>query len=334
MAALDRILELLGTNRTRMQWKLRAWRRAWDRRVGTVKNRAQAIRYAHQACPRCTHPAAADEKTCTRCGEPLPGLIEQRVRRTFGVLWDPETPVVATLLTCAIAAIYVVSLLWGSRTGLTTGFSWSPHPLALDRFGALSTAEIEAGQWWRLSTSTFLHIDVIHLAFNLLSLWSVAIYLEDTISKSKTMALYLGLGLVASAVSYLWNANTAPYFGASAGASGAVCGLIGVCLGFALRRRNVARHLRSHYIAWAIWIAVIGLSPWPIDNAGHVGGFVPGLVLGLVVRRRSETGGTARRVWTCAAAVLIAVTVAALVVASQHRVPEALMDAMIELRDY
>ncbi len=158
MAVLDRILELLGTNRTRVQWKLRAWRRAWDRRVGTVKNRAQAVSYAHQACPRCTHPAGADEKVCTRCGEPLSGLIEQRVRRTFGFLWEPETPVVATVLTCAIASRYVVTLLW------------------------------------------------------------------------------------------------------------------------------------------ALWIAIIGLSAWRIDNAGHAGGFVPGLALGLLVRRRSDTGPIARRV--------------------------------------
>ena len=326
VAALDRILELLGTNRTRVQWKLRAWRTAWDRRVNSMKNRSQAIGYAHQACPRCTHPAGADEKTCTRCGEPLGGVIQQRLRRVFGALWEPDTPVVATVLTCAIAAIYVVSLLWATRTGLASGFVLSPHPLALDRFGMLNTAEIEAGQWWRLSTSTFLHLDVVHLAFNLLSLWSVTIYLEEAIGKSKTMALYLGLGLVASAVSYVWHSQTWPYFGSSAGASGAVCGLIGVCLGFSLRRRNVARHLKGHYIGWAIWIAILGLSSWRIDNAGHLGGFVPGVALGLLVRRRSDTGAIARRAWAYASAALIAVTLAALVLASQNPLPDDVLE--------
>jgi len=203
----------------------------------------------------------------------------------MGTLWASDTPVVATLLTCAIGALYVVSLLWSARVGIASSLVLSPHSLALDRFGAMSTWEVQAGEWWRLSMATWLHINPLHLAFNLMSLWSVTIYLEDVLGKSKTLALYLALGLVASVVSFLWHAYTPPYVGASAGASGAVCGLIGVCLGFSLRRRNAARHLRSHYIGWAIWIAIIGFSSWRIDNAGHVGGFVPGLVIGLVVRR-------------------------------------------------
>src|SRR5687767_7377644 len=71
LALLDEFLKLLGTNRTRMQWKMRAWKRSWERRVGTVKNRAQVLTYEHQTCPRCSHPASADEKVCTRCGESL-----------------------------------------------------------------------------------------------------------------------------------------------------------------------------------------------------------------------------------------------------------------------
>jgi len=308
-----------------MQWKVRAWRRSWDRLVGRVRNRAQAVTYAHQTCPRCSHPAGADEKVCTRCTEPLGGRTVQRVGRAMGSLWESNTPVVATMLTCAIGALYVVSILWSSRVGIG-GFSLSPHSLALDRFGAMSTWEIEAGQWWRLSMATFLHINVLHLAFNLMSLWSVTIYLEDVLGKSKTFALYLALGLVASLVSYLWHAYTPPYVGASAGASGAVCGLIGVCLGFSLRKRNVARHLRSHYISWAVWIAIIGLSAWQIDNAGHVGGFVPGLLIGLLVRRKADTGGFARRFWTASAAILVAVTLASLVLASRHRLPDDVME--------
>ena len=104
--------------------------------------------------------------------------------------------------------------------------------------------------------------------------------------------------------------------GSSAGASGAICGLIGVSIGFSLRRRNVARHMVGRYIGWAVWIAVIGLSSWQIDNAGHVGGLVPGFVIGLVVRRRRDTGATSRRAWTAAAWVAVVITVASVVFAS------------------
>src|SRR5215211_976022 len=102
-----------------MQWKVRAWKTAWERRVGSVKNRSQALTYQHQTCPRCAHPASADEKLCTRCGEALHGRTAQRARRVAAMLWPEGAPVVATLMIAAIAALYVTTLLWGSRVGLS-----------------------------------------------------------------------------------------------------------------------------------------------------------------------------------------------------------------------
>ena len=103
--------------------------------------------------------------------------------------------------------------------------------------------------------------------------------------------------------------------------------MIGVAIGFSLRKRNVARHMRGHYIGWAIWIAVIGLSSWNIDNAGHFGGLVPGVLVGLVVRRRIDTGPRARRIWLYAALVLVAATFAALVLAAGQRIPDDVIEA-------
>lgn len=327
MALLDDVLKALGTNRTRMQWKFRAWKRAWERRVGSVKNRAQVLSYEHQTCPRCSHPAGADEKVCTRCGEELGGRIAHRARRIGGMLWPQGAPVIATVMIAAIGALYATTVVWGTKVGLSEGLALSPHALAFTRFGDLDTQLVQQGEWWRLSTSTFLHVNVLHIIFNVMSLFSVAKYLEEVLGKAKTLALYLGLGLVASAVSFAYHAYTFPYFGKSAGASGAICGLIGVAIGFSLRKRNVQRHLRGHYIGWAVWIAVIGLSSWNIDNAGHFGGLVPGLVIGLLVRRRADTGPTARRVWLYAALVLVSVTVATMVIASGQRIPDEVLEA-------
>lgn len=328
MALLDDILKLLGTNRTRMEWKVRAWRRAWDRRVASFKNRAQAVGYAHQTCPRCSHPADAAERTCTRCGEPLGGRLAHRARRLAGLAWGPGTPFVATVLTAAIVAFYATTLLWGRQVGLVDRVALTPHPLAFMRFGAMDTMAVADGAWWQLGTSMFLHLDLLHLIFNLMSLWSVSTYLEEVLGKSKTLALYLALGLAASTASYLWHAYTPPYAASSAGASGAICGLIGVAVGFSLRKRNIARHLVSHYVGWVVWILILGLSGWRIDNAGHLGGLVPGIALGLLVRRRSDTSATMRRFWTTAALVLFAVVAAMIVIAAGHAVPAQLNDAL------
>ena len=322
MALLDKILALLGTNRTRMEWKLRAWRRGWDRRFASAKNRAQNLTYAHQTCPKCAHPAGADEKVCTRCGEALGGRVAHRARRAFGFLWAEGTPVVATVLVAAIVACYAAMLLWDSRAGLTEGIHTSPTSLALIRFGSLITPSVTAGEWWRLVTSTFLHIDVMHLAMNVISLWTVAVFLEDTIGKARTLALYLVLGLGASLASYLWHTSTGPGIGHSAGASGAICGLIGVAIGFASRKRNVARHLRGHYIGWAIWILILALSPWPIDNAAHFGGLALGFLFGFfVVRRKAEGSSSVRRAWAFAALAAVGGTAAAIAVAMAHPLP-------------
>jgi membrane associated rhomboid family serine protease len=327
VAVLDKILELLGTNRTRMQWKLRAWRRTWDRRSAAWKNRAQALTYEHQTCPRCSHPAGGDERECTRCGEPLGGRTAHRARKLAGLLWAPDTPVVATVMVMAIIAMYAVTVLWAPRVGLES-FGLAPHGFAFDRFGSLATPAVDEGEWWRLITSTFLHANLLHLAFNAMSLWSVASYLEDVLGTAKTLALYFLLGIAASATSYVWHTQTYPYVGNSVGASGAICGLIGVAIGFSLRRRNVARHLRGHYIGWAVWIAIIGMSSWNIDNAGHFGGLVPGVLCGLLVRRRADAGARSRRAWIAAAIALVALAIAALAIAAGHPLPDELLAAL------
>jgi membrane associated rhomboid family serine protease len=308
---LDSVLALLGTNRTRMQWKLRAWRRDWERTKARFANRTRALTYEHQTCPACSHPAGADERTCSRCGEPLGGRVAQKLRRVGGLVWASDQPVVASLLVAACTAMYLGTLMWSRQSELAPGMALEPHPLALVRFGSLVTAHVEEGEVWRLVTAMFLHVGVLHLVFNLLSLWSVASYLEDVLGKTKTFALYTALGIVASVTSYGWHGTIH-----SAGASGAICGLIGVAIGFASRRRNVARHLRGRYVGWAVWIVILGFSSWQIDNAAHVGGLVSGLAAGLLVRRKADTGARARRAWLVAALVALAVVLASVIAAA------------------
>jgi rhomboid protease GluP len=322
MPLLDSLLGLLGTNRTRMQWKLRAWQRSWERRKASLANRTKALSYEHQTCPSCGHPASADEKVCTRCGDALGGRMAHRLRKAGALVWAPGVPVVATLLCASIAVMYVVMLVWAGQHG-SPDIGLTAKPRALLRFGSLWSPAVDEGQWWRLSTSTFLHAGLLHLAFNAASLWSVAVYLEDTLGKAKTLALYLALGIVASLVSYGWH-RLAYGGGNSVGASGAICGLIGVAIGFSLRRRNAARHLSSHYVGWAVWIGILGFSGWNIDNAGHLGGLIPGLLLGFVVRRRRDTSPRARWWWAAATIVAIAATVACFLIAGATPLPESM----------
>jgi membrane associated rhomboid family serine protease len=284
---LDDLLRLLGTNRTRVQWKLRAWQRGWERRKAALANRTAA-------------PTA-----------------KERARRIARLVWSPDAPMVTTLLVLSCIATYAALLVWQSQIGLASPHSVSPHNFALWRFGSEWSPDIlDNHQWWRLVTSTFLHGGVVHLAMNMVSLWSVGVYLEDTLGKAKTLLLYLVLGFAASAVSVWWHTQDGGVAN-SVGASGAICGLIGVAIGFSLRHRNAARHMQSHYVGWAIWIVLIGFSGMRIDNSAHAGGLVCGVLLGLVVRRRAATSPRVQRLWIAGAVLALAATVACFVMMQQ-----------------
>lgn len=295
MALLDDILRLLGTNRTRMQWKLRAWQRAWERRKAAFANRTAAP------------------------------TVQHRARRAGALLWGADTPVVTSALAISFVTIYAITIVWGKQVGVAAP-PMMPSSLALWRFGSEYSIDIQAGQWWRLVTCTFLHVHLLHLFFNLASLWSVGIYLEETLGRAKTLALYLLLAVASSAFSLWWHTRGGGV-GNSAGASGAICGLIGVAIGFSLRHRNAARHLRGHYMGWAIWILLLAFSGWNIDNAGHIGGLVPGIALGFLVRRRAATSQRVQRVWLAAALVGVALTVTAFVQMAQSPLPDDVIAA-------
>jgi membrane associated rhomboid family serine protease len=297
VALLDDILRLLGTNRTRMQWKLRAWQRAWERRKAAFANRTAAP------------------------------TVQHRARRAAALLWGADTPVVTSALAISFVTIYAITIVWGKQVGVAAP-PMMPSSLALWRFGSEYSIDIQAGQWWRLVTCTFLHVHLLHLFFNLASLWSVGIYLEEALGRAKTLALYLLLAVASSAFSLWWHTRGGGV-GNSAGASGAICGLIGVAIGFSLRHRNAARHLRGHYMGWAIWILLLAFSGWNIDNAGHIGGLVPGIALGFLVRRRAATSTRANRVWLAAALVGLALAVTAFVLMAQSPLPDAVIAAAI-----
>jgi membrane associated rhomboid family serine protease len=292
VALLDDILKLLGTNRTRVQWKVRSWKRGWERRKAAVENRT--------AAPRTS----------------------DRARRLVRLLWSPDAPMVTTLIAISCIATYATVLVWQKQVGLVPGPTLQPHTYALWRFGSEFSPDIlDKGQWWRLMTATFLHGGILHIVMNMMSLWSVGVYLEDTLGKAKTLALYLLLGACASTFSLWWHTHDGG-IGNSVGASGAICGLIGVAIGFSMRHRNAARHLQSHYVGWAIWIVILGMSGMRIDNAGHVGGLVPGVLLGLVVRRRAATSLRVRRLWAAAAIAALAATVACFVLMARSTISD------------
>ncbi len=175
---------------------------------------------------------------------------------------------------------------------LAGGFAvTSPDPKLLIGFGAKQNALI-AGQhqYWRLITSMFIHVGVIHLLLNNYALWIIGQEIERIYGSSRFVILYLLTGLLGSLGSYAFNPQAT-----SAGASGAIFGLFGVMATFAFKYRAeipelLSREIKRRIIPIIAINLVFGFSVRIVDNAAHVGGLVSGIALALAVhyKRPSE----------------------------------------------
>jgi membrane associated rhomboid family serine protease len=145
------------------------------------------------------------------------------------------------------------------------------------RDGSLVTVTgVTDGAWWQPLTSMFTHVEVFHIGFNMLVLWTLGPQLELAVGRLRFLAVYLVSGLAGSAV-VLWLA--APH-SATLGASGAIFGLLGALLVIAVKVRGDVRGI-------ATWIAVnlvlTFVLPLNISWQGHLGGLVGGILLGAVL---------------------------------------------------
>lgn len=62
-----------------------------------------------------------------------------------------------------------------------------------------------SGEYWRLFTSMFLHVGFLHLAINMLALWSLGIILEARMRSWVFLGVYLLSGLCGSLATALWH---------------------------------------------------------------------------------------------------------------------------------
>lgn len=171
-------------------------------------------------------------------------------------------------------------------------------------FGALVVVEQE---WWRPLTAMFVHIGGVHLLVNMYSLWNVGSFVERLLGKPMFAAVYLLTGLAGSFASVLWRPMSI-----SAGASGAIFGLFGVIAGFAFRAREqlppeTFRGLRSSIVATLAFNLVFAISVPFLDHAAHLGGFLVGVLAGVMATASALERPGQRASWGSQAIVLAAV---------------------------
>jgi rhomboid protease GluP len=173
-----------------------------------------------------------------------------------------------TFITYIFLAINVCMYILMNLIGILFGWDQGQQLLI---FGAKVNILIAYGQYWRLLTAMFLHIGLAHLFFNTYALYIYGPIVERLFGKYKFPVVYLVSGLTGSLLSYMFSSNH------SAGASGAIFGLMGALLYFGQRRKDIFRRVFGSNLFIIIGFNLLyGFMNSGIDNWGHIGGLIGG----------------------------------------------------------
>lgn len=147
-------------------------------------------------------------------------------------------------------------------------------------------------QPWTILTNMFVHADIWHIFFNMLTLYFFGTFLQNLVSDRKFLLVYFGGGLLGSIAFILLAPLTGDTFATVVGASGAIFAVGGA---LAVLSPNT-RVLIYFFIPVPLWAAVIFgflittyitfTSRLDIAWQAHLGGLIFGLVAGYFFRRQ------------------------------------------------
>lgn len=158
------------------------------------------------------------------------------------------------------------------------------------RMGALSYDTFMSGKWYQVITSMFLHFGITHLFNNMILLVYAGCQLERMIGKLPYLLLYIGSGVVGNLAS-LWYYHSIGEYAVSAGASGAIFGVIGALLVvLMLNRTNNAETTPRRLFFLAFITIYYGMTTIGVDNAAHIGGLISGIFGGFLLSKVSQYG--------------------------------------------
>ncbi|MGG7078044.1 rhomboid family intramembrane serine protease [Clostridium sardiniense] len=195
-------------------------------------------------------------------------------KRILGVF--RESPVTSILILINVIVFIITAIVSKSIVDINTR--------VLIEFGAKVNYLINQGEVWRLITCAFLHGGIMHISFNMYSLFIVGTVVEKIYGWKKYLSIYLFSSITSSLLGYILGPNMI-----SVGASGAIFGILGAFLWFALReKKHLQRGVLGNIIAVIILNLYIGFTSSSIDNLGHIGGFIGGFILSIPFYRSKK----------------------------------------------
>lgn len=189
---------------------------------------------------------------------------------------NKKKPIVVATLIITNIVIYTILEFIGDTT----------DAIFMLKHGAVYPDNIMAGEYWRLLTATFMHFGARHLFNNMLLLGCAGVILEEALGHLKFALLYLIAGAGGSTLSYLQMCNSGDY-AVSAGASGAIFGIIGALLWIVIRHKGRYETLTQKGLIFMIALSLYyGVENGEIDNWGHIGGLIAGFIISIILYRK------------------------------------------------
>jgi len=287
-------------------------------------------RETYVRCQRCDRPICPDCMRDAAVGFQCPSCIAEGAKSTragrtaYGGLRSANPQLTSVVLIAVNAAVWLLITATGGGTspwvqrlalhaqGLCFaqgGTQWFPsvrsESVCQVGPGGVWYPGVSDGAYWQLVTSVFTHVDLMHIAFNMLALWVLGPQLELAIGRTRFLVLFLLSGFAGSVCVYWLSDPTAPTLGASGAVFGLMAGLLVVA-------HKVGGNVQG-ILGWIGINAVITvLGSRFISWQGHLGGFVGGLLIALVIVYSPRT---ARSAWQSVGVGLLSLVLVGLTVA-------------------
>ncbi|MCM1371222.1 MAG: rhomboid family intramembrane serine protease [Clostridium sp.] len=174
-----------------------------------------------------------------------------------------KKPVITTILISINIIVFILMYILGNG---------SRDYATLINFGAFRQDLVLSGEYYRIITSAFIHIGTLHLLFNCYSLYIIGRQLESFLGRIKFLVIYILSAIGGNLISMIFPV------GLSAGASGAIFGLLGSLLYFGYNYRvYLGTVMKSQIIPLIMVNLIIGFMVKEINVAAHIGGLIIGI---------------------------------------------------------
>jgi membrane associated rhomboid family serine protease len=297
-----------------LEWKLKRLMRQAKLQIDSFTNVWRGTQVTTRMCPSCRALVAADEKTCSFCGERL-GRRPSGLGKLLVNVLPHDALVSYSLLTANFVFFLVIFYVERDQSLQDLGrFLMGGSVVTLAAWGANGAWLVAQGQWWRLISAIFIHSGIIHLAFNSYALIFIGPLLEEQLGRERFLVLYLTTGIFGFIVSNWYY----PPMLTTVGASGAIFGLIGAAVTLSKRWSAWGRMLHQQLVHWAIYGLIYGLL-LGANNAAHIGGLVAGVAMAFVLGNPSRREASGQTLWTALYWFFLIITLLSLGLAIQFR---------------